>query len=65
MPKNQFVEFTAGKAAKSVQTISLYFKEGSSDKEYHASIDPRDGGYVVNFAYGRRGTTRRRTRPLT
>jgi bifunctional non-homologous end joining protein LigD len=41
----------------SVQTVSLYFKEGASDKEYHASIDPQDGSYVVNFAYGRRGTT--------
>jgi bifunctional non-homologous end joining protein LigD len=41
----------------SVQTVSLYFKQGSTDKEYHASIDPQDGGYVVNFAYGRRDTT--------
>jgi bifunctional non-homologous end joining protein LigD len=41
----------------SVQTISLYLKEGSSDKEYHASIDPQDGRYVVNFSYGRRGST--------
>jgi bifunctional non-homologous end joining protein LigD len=39
------------------QTISLYFKEGSSDKEYHASIDPEGDGYLVNFAYGRRGST--------
>jgi bifunctional non-homologous end joining protein LigD len=41
----------------SVQTVSLYFKNGASDKEYHASIDPQNGSYVVNFAYGRRGTT--------
>ncbi len=41
----------------SVQTIRLYFKAGGSDKEYHANIDPKDNGYVVNFAYGRRGTT--------
>ena len=41
----------------SAQTISLYFKQGSSDKEYHVSIESQDGGYVVNFAYGRRGTT--------
>src|SRR6266853_638816 len=41
----------------SLQTISLYFKQGSSDKEYHASIDPRERSYVVNFAYGRRGAT--------
>jgi bifunctional non-homologous end joining protein LigD len=39
------------------QTISLYFKEGSSDKEYHASIEQQDDGYLVNFAYGRRGST--------
>ncbi|QIF02841.1 WGR domain-containing protein [Roseimicrobium sp. ORNL1] len=37
--------------------ITLYFREGSSDKVYTASIDPRDGGFVVSFAYGRRGTT--------
>ena len=41
----------------SVQTISLYFRQGSSDKEYHASIDAQDDGYVVHFAYGRRGST--------
>jgi bifunctional non-homologous end joining protein LigD len=40
-----------------VQTISLYFKQGPSDKEYHASIDPQDGFYAVHFAYGRRGAT--------
>jgi bifunctional non-homologous end joining protein LigD len=36
---------------------SLYFREGNSDKEYHAAIEPREDGYVVNFAYGRRGNT--------
>jgi bifunctional non-homologous end joining protein LigD len=41
----------------SVQTVSLYFKQGSSDKEYHASIELQNGGYVVNYSYGRRGTT--------
>lgn len=44
-------------STSSVQTVSLYFKQGASDKEYHARIDPHDGGYVVSFAYGRRGTT--------
>jgi len=38
-------------------TTSLYFREGSSDKEYHATIEPKGDGYVVNFAYGRRGST--------
>jgi bifunctional non-homologous end joining protein LigD len=41
----------------SVQSVSLYYREGSSDKEYHAQIEPQDGGYVVQFAYGRRGAT--------
>jgi len=37
--------------------VSLYYREGSSDKEYHASIEPSGGGFVVNFAFGRRGST--------
>lgn len=40
-----------------MESITLYFREGSSDKVYSASIDPTDGGHVVNFAYGRRGST--------
>ena len=40
-----------------VQSVSLYFKEGSSDKEYHASIEPAGQRFTVNFAYGRRGST--------
>jgi bifunctional non-homologous end joining protein LigD len=38
-------------------TTSLYFREGPSDKEYHAAIEPHDGGFIVNFTYGRRGST--------
>ena len=34
---------------------ALYFREAGSDKEYHARIEAKDGGYVVNFAYGKRG----------
>jgi len=40
-----------------MSTTTLYFREGSSDKVYRAAIEPRDTGYVVNFAYGRRGST--------
>ncbi len=36
--------------------ISLYFSEGRSDKEYHAEIVEVQGGHVVNFRYGRRGS---------
>ncbi len=41
----------------SVQSVSLYYREGSSDKEYHARIEPAGPRFVVNFAYGRRGST--------
>jgi bifunctional non-homologous end joining protein LigD len=40
-----------------IQSASLYFREGNSDKEYRASIEPKGDGFVVNFAYGRRGGT--------
>lgn len=39
------------------EQITLYFRQGSSDKVYQAKIEPQDGGYIVLFAYGRRGTT--------
>ena len=35
----------------------MYFSEGSSDKEYHAEIVEVAGGNVVNFRYGRRGSS--------
>ena len=38
-----------------IQSASLYFREGNSDKEYRAAIEPKGDGFVVNFAYGRRG----------
>jgi hypothetical protein len=37
--------------------ITLYYREGSSDKVYQVSIEPQGEGFVVNFAYGRRGST--------
>ena len=37
--------------------VTLYYREGSSDKVYSACIEPRGPGFVVNFAYGRRGNT--------
>jgi bifunctional non-homologous end joining protein LigD len=40
-----------------MESTTLYFKQGGSDKVYQASITPKDDGYVVNFAYGRRGAT--------
>jgi bifunctional non-homologous end joining protein LigD len=40
-----------------MENITLYFKQGSSDKIYQAAIEPSGGKYVVIYAYGRRGTT--------
>lgn len=43
--------------AEVLETVSLYFTSGSSDKEYHARIAQSGGGYVVNVEYGRRGSS--------
>src|ERR1043166_9181502 len=40
-----------------MEQITLYFRQGTSDKVYQASIEQQNGGFVVNFAYGRRGST--------
>ena len=40
-----------------IEQISLYYKDGSSDKEYHAQIESVDGGHIVNFQYGKRNST--------
>ena len=39
------------------EQITLYFKQGSSDKVYQAYLEEQEGRYIVNFAYGRRGST--------
>jgi bifunctional non-homologous end joining protein LigD len=40
-----------------IHSTSLWFTAGSSDKEYHASIERMpDGWYSVPFHYGRRGS---------
>ena len=39
------------------KSITLYFREGSSDKVYQAGIEPKGASFVVNFAFGRRGST--------
>jgi bifunctional non-homologous end joining protein LigD len=40
-----------------IQSTSLHYREGNSDKVYHAAIEPKEEGYIVTFAYGRRGNT--------
>jgi bifunctional non-homologous end joining protein LigD len=44
-------------ALKHVLTTTLFFKEGSSDKVYQCSILEKGDGFVVDFAFGRRGST--------
>lgn len=38
-----------------MKNISLYFKEGSSSKEYHIQLVEKNGKYAINFQYGRIG----------
>ncbi|MEI8195290.1 MAG: WGR domain-containing protein [Phycisphaerae bacterium] len=39
------------------ERITLYYKEGNSDKIYSCAVEPSGAGFVVTFAYGRRGST--------
>ncbi len=39
-----------------VISTRLFYKDGSSDKEYHAAIHETEAGCTVTFAFGRRGT---------
>jgi len=43
--------------SEAAERVALYYREGSSDKVYQATIEPAGSQFVVNFAYGRRGTT--------
>ncbi len=42
---------------KIIEKSSLAYCEGSSDKVYAAQIEEVEGGFVVTFAFGRRGST--------
>ena len=39
------------------ERAALYYRLGSSDKIYQCFIEPSGTGFVVTFAYGRRGST--------
>ena len=41
---------------RSVESVSLFYRDGGSDKVYHANLLPEGDGFVVHFAYGRRGS---------
>ena len=44
-------------SANQTRNVTLYYREGASDKIYQTSIEPSGDGFVVAFAYGRRGST--------
>ena len=39
------------------QSTTLYYRDRTSDKVYQASLEPVGDGFVVQFAYGRRGSS--------
>ena len=41
---------------ETIKFIDLHFVDGGSDKVYHAAIRKDGDGYIVVFAYGRRGS---------
>lgn len=43
--------------ASQTERITLSYREGPSDKVYQAAIEPQGELFVVNFAFGRRGST--------
>jgi predicted DNA-binding WGR domain protein len=56
----QFVFIRPNPGMKLIQQTSLWFSEGNSDKIYEVDLcEVGSGQFVVNFRYGRRGTTLR------
>src|SRR3954471_21609162 len=47
----------AGRAGPAADAVTLYYRQGSSDKVYRAAVEPSGPGYAVTFAFGRRGNT--------
>jgi bifunctional non-homologous end joining protein LigD len=39
------------------ERTNLYYRDGRSDKVYQVQLDHVDGGFVVNFQFGRRGSS--------
>ena len=43
--------------ASKTENVTLFYRQERSDKIYKASLEEKDGNFIVNFAYGRRGST--------
>ena len=41
----------------SEENVTLYYRDAGSDKVYQAAVESSGNGFVVTFAYGRRGST--------
>ncbi len=39
------------------ENVSLHYQDDRSDKVYHVQVEQKGKGYVVNFQFGRRGST--------
>jgi bifunctional non-homologous end joining protein LigD len=50
-------EITNMSTATAIEAITLYYRQGNSDKVYQCAIEPDGPGYTVTFAFGRRGST--------
>src|SRR3990170_703458 len=44
-------------ATQTPSNVSLHYQDDRSDKVYHVQVEEVKGGYVVNFQFGRRGST--------
>lgn len=53
------IELLEGLAEGSGASIGLFFKNEGSDKEYHVHLKEADGGWVVAFQFGKRGSALR------
>lgn len=40
-----------------MNSVTLYYRDGASDKVYQSAIEPSGSLFLVTFAYGRRGAT--------
>src|SRR5688572_6616043 len=44
-------------ATEQAQSANLRYQDGRADKVYQVQLAPKDGQWVVNFQFGRTGTT--------
>ncbi|KON78461.1 WGR domain-containing protein [Leptospira kirschneri] len=51
------LETSPSENSTELNKISLYYQGDGSDKVYHVNIDPEGDGYLVHFAFGRRGSS--------